>query len=187
MRLFEPSKLILKKIITELDNENEIISNYCTFCDILERSTLIREETRVIGVIGSIPSKLDAFYALSSAKEIYHKNKGKILEKILPTAGESIKNCYDHGPKDKDIVFRLFLGNAGICYGFYDGGDYFKDKKIKHQWENKIEITEFDKNTPNNFKCGVNSFIFPYTDFIYVDSTKGILYLVCLMDTTKVL
>ncbi len=62
-------------------------------------------------------------------------------------------------------------------------GEFFKDAQIKHQLENKVFFTKFDKNPRS--KCvnvGYNHYIFPYSDLIEVDSDKGILYCVQLKE-----
>ena len=124
---------------------------------------------------------ISAFY---SDKNFIRKEKlEQSNQKIYNVSGESIKNCYDHGPKNEKILFGLFLGDDGVCYGFKDGGDYFKNEKIKNKYENKIEITEFDQNTlESNFQVGVNEYIFPNSDIIEIDEKKGILYCVQLKE-----
>jgi hypothetical protein len=162
MNLFRPSENILEKIC-----EDEVVSLYETYTRDDEHTDEIKIRLFAIGLY----YKTCEFYSLFNDES---KLDGP---KTISIAGEAMKNCYHHGPKDKEILFGLFFGDKGVCYGFSDGGNYFKDKEIKYLWENKIEITEFDQNTPNNFRCGVNRFIFPDSDIIEVDIEKGILYL----------
>lgn len=104
---------------------------------------------------------------------------------IWNVAGEGLRNCLIHGPKEKDILFGLFLGNVGVCYGFQDGGDYFKREEIKQQYESKIPVTNSDLagRDPNRIHGrGVNRYIFPFSDIIEVDTKTGTLYCVQLKD-----
>ena len=87
----------------------------------------------------------------------------------------------DHSPQGSILWTGWFFGSKGICYGFYDGGDFFKDPKIKYQIENKIEFEKFDNNSRGmggNENSGFNNHIYPYSNFIEVDSDNGILYCV---------
>lgn len=75
-------------------------------------------------------------------------------------------------------LLDFFFGSKGVCYGFNDGGNFFKKPEIKNQLENKISFEEFDKN-PRGDCCNVGfDLIYRDSDFIEVDSNKGILYLV---------
>lgn len=93
-------------------------------------------------------------------------------------ANEIISNAYNHGPKGKPIEFSLFLGKKGICYGVRDEGKFFKRKRTKEKFEKKSPITKFDKNDVGGHRGGINRFVFPYSDMIEVDTSKGILYCV---------
>jgi hypothetical protein len=107
------------------------------------------------------------------------------IQKVWNVFGEAAKNSVDHSLSGKEIfTIGYYFGDKGVCYGFNDGGDYFKNEKIKHQYENKIRITEFDQSTLEDCsQVGVNSHIYPYSDKIEVDSEKGILYCVQLKNS----
>ena len=77
----------------------------------------------------------------------------------------------------------MFFGSEGVCYGFQDGGEFFKNPDIKRQLENKIPFKKFNSD-PRGDTCnsGFNDYIFPYSDFIEVNSDKGILYCVQLKE-----
>jgi hypothetical protein len=134
------------------------------------------QEKQIHLFISGLNAKVCEFYRIN-LNDKTRKQLG--IQQVWSVSGEVLKNCFDHGPKDKDIQFGLFLGHKGVCYGFQDGGDYFKNNKIKYKYEHKIEITDFDKNTlRDNCQSGVNEFIYHFADMIEVDSEKGILYCV---------
>ncbi len=173
MKLFEPPKNILEKIVAEKDDKTKDICNYLHHYEIYLRKNPMADEENIASFIVSIIPRIQEFYRNSLRKNKLWTNFPATL------IGEAMKNCYNHGQKNKEIIFGLFLGSGGICYGFNDGGKYFRNKKIKHQWENKGKITKFDTKTiKSNFQCGVNGFMFPFSDYIHVDSKRGILYCV---------
>ncbi len=166
MEFFRPSKKILEKICTK-----EPLVIYETYT----RQNYTIDNEKMTLSICSLDSKICEYY-----KIYYDINERKRLHPMwLPVIGECIKNCFDHGPENKEINLGLFLGDKGVCCGFHDGGDYFKNKKIKSQYEHKRKITKFDKKTFKiNCQWGVNGIIFKYSDLIEVDTTLGILYCV---------
>ncbi len=177
MELFKPSKKILENICGNEDFK-DLLYKY----EVYPRGDGKFNEDIWGLFITSLYIQIANFYKFS-----YKKDYMDFLncQKIADVSSEAFKNCYDHGPKDKNIITGLFLGNKGICYGFCDGGNYFKNEKIKYQYENKIEVTEFDSKTlKNNIndQCGVNEFIYPNSDLIEVDSEKGVLYCVQLKE-----
>lgn len=169
MELFKPSGKILEAICGEKEVPVVIYEIY-------PRYDKITNEKSSILFISGLVSKLCEFYRINLNYETRSKLKS---QKIWDVSGEMLENCFNHGPKNKDVWFGLFLGEKGVCYGFCDGGDYFKDSKIKNQYENKIEISEFDKSTfDENHQTGVDFHIYPFSDMIEVDSENGILYCV---------
>ncbi len=93
--------------------------------------------------------------------------------------GELFKNWIDHSPEDSTLFTGSFFGLKGVCYGFQDGGEFFKSSEIKKQLENKILFEKFNLSSRgDNCHSGFNQHIFPDSDFIEVDSEKGILYCV---------
>jgi hypothetical protein len=174
MELFKPSKKVLETICGR-QTPTILYEIYPR-----PKTSLMREKQTHLFVSG-LSAKLCEFYRINLNDET-RKQLG--IQQVWEVSGEMLKNCFDHGPKNKDIFFGLFLGNKGICYGFQDGGDYFKSDKIKYQYENKIEITDFDRSTLRaNCQSGVNDFIYHFADRIEVDAEKGILYCVQLKET----
>jgi len=166
MKLFCPSQNILEKICK--DSRIPLIQY-----EIYPRINNILDMENLAIVLSGLKNKLCEFYKIGYDKT---ERKRIFLSKVFNVVGESLKNCYDHG-KDKEITFGLFLGDKGVCYGFNNGSNYFKDEKIKHQYENKIKITEFDRKTlKTNCQVGVNYFIYPNSDFIEVDAETGTLF-----------
>jgi len=89
---------------------------------------------------------------------------------------EGITNAIAHNPENcSQINYGLFLGDKGILHGFRDFGDYFKSKKVKQKWENKIPIPSTRKSNFSGYGAG-DEIIYSLSDFIKVDSQKGILY-----------
>jgi hypothetical protein len=170
MDLFKPSRKVLE-IIASGEKEEFMFYNPLIFYHTYTGLDKDFEPTLSAGVFESI-------------REYYHINYGEENRKRLAVQlvwnvfGEAVKNCADHSPNGKNFFsVGFYFGAGGICYGFNDGGDYFKNENIKHQYEHKILIKDFDKNTlENNFQVGVNQHIYSYSDFIEVDSKKGILY-----------
>ena len=173
MKLFKPSEKILEIICSDVD---ELSYSY----EIYPKRTMNLNERDVRLFVPRLYSGIQEFYDLGLEIRV----GGRLAyQKIWNVSGEALKNCYDHGPKNKEVLFGLFLGDKGVCYGFCDQGGYFKNEKIKNQYENKVEITEFNKRTlKDNHQSGVNENIFCYSDFIEVDSEKGILYCVQLKE-----
>lgn len=167
MELFKPSKKILEVICGQRAP--------LTVYEIYHRSkSKIMQERQIQSFFSGLSARLCEFYKINLNDET-RRQLG--IQQVWEVSGEMLKNCFDHGPKDKDIWFGLFLGNKGVCYGFQDGGDYFKDNKIKYQYENKIKVTKFDENPlRDNCQSGVNEFIYYFADIIEVDSEKGVLY-----------
>jgi len=122
-----------------------------------------------------------AFYR--NSHNIVNMNVGKMEDVVW----EALKNCWLHGPNhNSPFTYGVFMGSKAICHGFKDMGDYFKRPEIKEQFENKIEITEFEKR-PLCYGRGINEFIFPRSDKIFVDEKEGILYCIQYLDNLKFL
>ncbi len=168
MELFKPSDNILEKIC----KENSPMICY----EIYPRINQELDEKNISCSLMGLRSRLLEFYKIIDDERMF-------FSKLFNVVGESLKNCYDHGPKNESVFFGLFLGNNGMCCGFNDKGDYFKNKNIKYQYENKLEITEFDKETlKGNLQCGVNHYIYLDSDFIEVDIKTGTLFCVQLKE-----
>jgi len=163
MKLFMPSKNVLEKICSQ--------GNPLVHYDIY-----VNKEKDYSVFITGLFSEICNFYRIG----LNEVTKSRLsFQKVIYVYSEAIKNWVDHAPKESDLVAGLFLGDFGVCYGFKDKGNYFKNKKIKYQYENKIEITEFDQNTLKTCcQSGVNEYLYPNSDIIEVDSKKGVLYCV---------
>ncbi|MEW5896316.1 MAG: hypothetical protein AB1668_01365 [Nanoarchaeota archaeon] len=59
------------------------------------------------------------------------------------------------------------MARKGVCQGFHDSGDFFKNERVKRQFEGKIPLTEFDTEV-EGFRIGVNEHIFQKSDLIEV-------------------
>lgn len=139
-------------------------------------------------------STLGEFGLYEEIIEFYIKKRlssgGDIREKINYNrihlvVGEVSKNWADHAPENSNLVRGLFLGSKGVCYGFQDGGEFLKKPEIKNQLEKKIYFKKFEDSPREKNSCKKSGFsggIFPYSDFIEVDSDKGILYCVQLIE-----
>ncbi len=164
MDLFKPSRKLLEKIC----DEGNYLSNY----EIYLREDIDNNIQRVYNsFFPSLDSKLSHFYKFGSEK--HHE----FFQPHFVLVEEIFKNCCDHSKGDVEI--GMFFGDKGVCYGFCDGGDYFKDDKIKYQYENKIPLTNLKPKTEYNRRIGTKN-IFSKSDLIEVDSIKGILYCVLL-------
>jgi hypothetical protein len=167
MELFKPSDKILKMICSE--NEIPLIQYevfpFSSYEDMQKNQGLYLEGIR---------GKILRFYEMFS-----EENKERVdLHKTLYLCNEAFKNWVNHSPENSSLESGLFLGSMGVCYGFHDGGDFFKKTEIKNQLENKINFKEFDKNPRGKTSRHGFSNIYKFSDFIEVDSEKGILYCV---------
>jgi hypothetical protein len=93
---------------------------------------------------------------------------------------EGVKNALIHGPSG-EVNCGLFLGNKGACFGFRDGGQYFKNLEIKKLWEEKDLFGILLKADPPRNWDGTGPYpgiasLFEDSEKIEVDSARGILY-----------
>lgn len=167
MELFKPSKKILEMI----SPDGSYLSNYEFY---LRKD--IKNQIRNVynSFFPSLCSKFSLFYKFDS-----EKNR-EFFQSPFVIVGEMFKNCIEHGKGN--VGFGLFLGDNGACYAFCDEGDYFKENKIKFQYENKIPLKNLKRKTKRNRRRGVEN-IFSNSDLIEVDSRKGILYCVQLKES----
>lgn len=167
MELFKPSKKMLERICSNEELGNNPLVHY----QIIENQFNGLNKMFVTGLL----SKIYSYY------DINHDEESRMRLDVQTAAllfSEGVKNGLDHSEKGKEIMtVGIFFGDKGLCYGFNDGGDYFKSEEIKNQYEKRKKVTVFDEKTlKTNFQSGVNDFIFPYSDIIEVDNKKGILY-----------
>ena len=89
---------------------------------------------------------------------------------------EGVTNSIAHCPENcSQINYGLFLGDKGILHGFRNFGDYFKSEEIKKLWENKTPVESTKESNFSGYGAG-DKIIYSLSDFIKVDSKKGILY-----------
>ncbi len=171
MDLFMPSKKVLEKICGEGEKVHRMYEIY----PFGNHESMINLE---ISYISGIYEKIKEFYLINIEK--YEDRLD--IQGVSNVIDEVFKNWADHSEVNQNFITGLFLGTFGVCYGFLDEG-FFKKVEIKNQLENKIFFEEFNQ-TPRG-DCnneGYNYGIFPYSDFIEVDSEKGILYCVQLKE-----
>lgn len=165
-----PSQEILELIC----QGNDLIYSY----EICPRGDELFEENVGINFLVKVSALLMEYYKINTSKE----EKDRCSQnRVFNVVGEALTNCYHHSSEDKNILVGIFLGEKGVCYAFNDGGEYFKSEEIKRQYEEKISITEFNEATTKG-QAGVNDCIFPYSDFIQVDTETGTLYCVQLKE-----
>ncbi len=114
--------------------------------------------------------------------EVYSHDLGRDVERLdaqglANVYHEAFQNWSDHAPINSTLTVGIFFGSKGICCGFYDGGDFFRNPKLKHQIENRVPFEKFDERTRgDNCQSGFNEHIYPCSDMLEVDVDKGILY-----------
>ncbi|MGV8086195.1 MAG: hypothetical protein ACP5N1_01060 [Candidatus Woesearchaeota archaeon] len=123
--------------------------------------------------------EINSFYC----HELNGDKKRLDIQGIHNVSGELFKNWIDHAPEGHNLVTGTYLGRKGVCYGFYDGGEFFKNPKLKQQIENKSFFKEFHfPSSENTCQSGFNNHIFPCSDLLEVDVDKGIIYAVQLAE-----
>ncbi len=121
--------------------------------------------------------QIRAFYWNTFKIDIDMEKDGEFLQKMGLTTWEALHNSQVHGSKaGTPFTHGLFLARKGICNGFYDEGGFFKREDVKHQFETRKPVTEFDLENKEGFRIGVNRYIFEFADLIEVDTLQGALY-----------
>ena len=176
MDLFKPSNKILEVICSGEKNPK------INYNPLISYEVITGQEKELdTSFISGLCTQIEEYYRIDldedSKRRLSRQKVGLLFSKVA-------KNCIDHSPTGKEIfTIGFFFGNNGVCYGFQDGGLYFKYPEIQHQYENKIKITEFNQsNLEDACQLGVNHYIYPYSDIIEVDIDKGVLYCVQLKD-----
>ncbi len=92
---------------------------------------------------------------------------------------EALTNACRHGSKrqNDEVIFGLFLGRKGACYGFKDKGTYFKKPENKTRYEKK-QLLEKAKGAGTGLT-------FDYSDIIEVDTKEGVLYCTQFLERLK--
>jgi hypothetical protein len=174
MLLFKPSEKVLELICS---GER---SPHIHYNPLISYEVILGQNKGVDGsFLTGLCSRIEEYYRIGLEKERLNTRR------VISVFGEAAENCVKHSPTGKEkFTIGLFLGNNGICYGFQDGGLYFKYPEVKEQYENKSEITEFDQfHLVDCCQIGVNAYIYPNTDLIEVDNNEGVLYCVQLKDS----
>lgn len=101
-------------------------------------------------------------------------------EEITYVLWEALDNANDHGSqKELPFTHGLFVAKSGICHGFLDGDGYFRREDVKALFEHKLLLGEFHGVSRH---IGVKDYISPHSDVIYVDTGRGVLYCVQLLE-----
>jgi len=169
MDLFKPSEKVLDMICSD---GKKVLSMYGlypfgTYDEMMAPSTL-----HFVGV----HERIVHFYGDDLRGEDSRLNTQATSDIVL----ELFYNWATHSADGTDFFSGLFLGDLGICHGLKDE-NFFKKPEIKNQLENRILFKEFAKNPRDKgTSChyGYNYHVFPNSDFIEIDSKKGILYCV---------
>lgn len=176
---FEPSRRILEAIAFDEDSFN----GYMILPGGNEEKGLA-EAAQAGGMMGLMQqareyyNRLDSNYRLPI--ELHEAMNGEGGTFILLC--EAMANARIHGLKSQPgfYIVGTWMGRKGICFGFNDGGEYFKRPEIKETFERKLPVPEFD-NGPHlpggSRRVGVGE-IYDYSDIIEVDNKKGVLYCV---------
>ncbi len=173
--LFKPSGKILEKIC---EDKKKFVYTYLViprkFAD-EPMEYLVRAYHPALGnFVGS-------FYNLGEfVKESPHLESKLIYKfnyrQFLGVFREGTTNAIAHCPENcSQINYGLFLGDKGILHGFRNFGDYFKSEKTKKLWESKTPVQSTRESNFSGHGAG-DKIIYSLSDFIKVDSKKGILY-----------
>jgi len=171
MGLFKPSDKILEMIC--LNGEKPLVQY-----EVYPFGSLEEMEGLQVQYCCGVFEKIIHFYR-EDGIALDDESKSRLNHQgISNVISESFKNWIDHAPENSILTTGLFLGPKGVCYGFHDGGYFFKRPEIKNQLENKIPFEKFDEAPRGS--CGHHGFgdIYEDSDFIEVDSKKGVLYCV---------
>jgi hypothetical protein len=171
MNLFKPSRKVLEMICSK---SNKPLIQYEIYPFGEDMGMF---ETSFLGEVG-LYEKIIHYYN-DEGMSLSMEGKSRLnYQGIHHVFGETTKNWLDHSPENLNLTVGLFFGDKGVCYGFNDGGDFFRNHEVKNQLENKIFFKEFDQNSRGDTSHVGFSLLYEDADFIEVDSKKGILYLV---------
>lgn len=93
---------------------------------------------------------------------------------------EPIKNAnyYSLRQSKQKGLFSIMMAPTRFVAQYCDGGDYFKRKDVKNCWEHKEYHPEKQPLEKGLTGYGIGrKFIFELSDFIFVDTTQGSLYM----------
>jgi hypothetical protein len=160
MELFMPGKRILEAICWDDSAQRQ----YVTF-------PANAGEVILVSYLDNVRMQVEWLYRHWFKVEFDKINGQKIL-----VPWEALHNSWVHGSKDGNpFTYGFFAAKKGVCHGFKDGGGYFKNKKVKLVYENKVPLKKFDKSVDGH-RIGVNYYIYPNSDIIEVDTSSGVLY-----------
>jgi len=93
---------------------------------------------------------------------------------------EAVQNAGVHGSRDGEN-FRMYqyLCERGVASGIVDAGSFFRDPKVKEQFESRTPLREdqLDRSDEIGGRMGVLGYIYGLSDEIEVDTELGILWL----------
>lgn len=175
---FQPSEEIFKKI----GFDKHSYQQYVLFST---RHSSVGESERA-AFMGGLITHLREFYNIQY--KCCWKLPFSCTLESLANAGtvflalDGVRNSHFHGAKNPDDSYALglWLGKEGLCFGFYDEGDYFKREDIKGAFEQRrhpfnLHLPDREGIAANCRGWGVSN-IYEYSDFIEVDTTHGVLY-----------
>jgi len=172
MDLFMPSK----KVLETLGWDDSSYRRYNIFPP--ETSN----ESELVSYVNGLATEVSMAYQLIFNIEEDNQRINEIYNNFILTAFEALKNACVHGSKGRHpFIHGVFLGREGICSGFQDQGGFFKRPDVKHRFENKIPLKEFNLEHDGlmaGARAGVSKNIFPCSDLMEVDKDRGILYCV---------
>lgn len=92
---------------------------------------------------------------------------------------EPLKNANFYGSNGvDDIRFEIMLSKNGVVATYNDGGTYFRREEVKQCWENRTKHPEKHDRVDKQLGAGLGmTIIYSVADFIFIDTTKGTLYL----------
>jgi hypothetical protein len=119
-------------------------------------------------------------FSVDIAKEINKFYNGPYhIQELYNIIAEPVKNTNIHGGNGKSHINKveIFLAPKRFVASFWDGGEFYKRDDIKQKYEKKIHPNEWhDNHNFPTFHAGTE-IIFKGSEFIYVDTVAGKLYL----------
>ena len=89
----------------------------------------------LFGALGAVEYAIAGYYNLKYGllnKPEEYQDVDEQLGDTQMIFHEALVNAIWHGANNEHPVkTAIFLGEKGVCFGFYDGGDYFKREDIK--------------------------------------------------------
>jgi two-component sensor histidine kinase len=88
---------------------------------------------------------------------------------------ELVTNAVKYGPQNVPIFTGVYLTLDNKVFACNDGGSYFKDSRVKSDWENKIKFSREERGGKGS---GLGQSML-YTNYneIFIDTTQGTIYI----------